>query len=70
MRKASIFLGAAGRIFFRNAPPRTGGFWPDSRPTTHKEEKMADAKVLHPMNPEDIVKLLVALRRALKARVA
>ena len=40
------------------------------RPTTHKEEKMADAKVLKPMNPQDIVKLLVALRRALKARAA
>ncbi|SEC65229.1 hypothetical protein SAMN05216205_2888 [Pseudomonas mohnii] len=31
---------------------------------------MADAKVLKPMNPQDIVKLLVALRRALKARAA
>jgi hypothetical protein len=40
------------------------------RPIIHKEEKMADAKALQPMNPQDIVKLLVALRRALKARVA
>lgn len=31
---------------------------------------MADTKVLQPMNPKDIVKLLVALRRALKTRMA
>jgi hypothetical protein len=31
---------------------------------------MADAKVLKPMNPQDIVKLLVALRRALLASTA
>jgi hypothetical protein len=31
---------------------------------------MADAKGLQPMNPQDIVKLLVALRRALQARAA
>ncbi len=31
---------------------------------------MADVKVPQPMNSQDIVKWLVALRRALKARVA
>ncbi|KAF2392141.1 hypothetical protein FX983_00090 [Pseudomonas frederiksbergensis] len=31
---------------------------------------MADAKVPQPLDPQDIVKLLVALRRALKAGVA
>jgi hypothetical protein len=40
------------------------------RPNHHKEEKMADVKVPQRLDPQDIVKLLVALRRALKARVA
>ncbi len=40
------------------------------RPNHHKEEKMADVKVLQRLDPQDIVKLLMALRRALKARVA
>ncbi len=31
---------------------------------------MADVKVPPPMNPQDIVKLLIALRRALKAKAA
>ncbi|VVP99384.1 hypothetical protein PS918_04020 [Pseudomonas fluorescens] len=31
---------------------------------------MADAKVPQPMNPQDIVKWLVALRRAMKDRVS
>jgi len=36
----------------------------------HKEENMADVKVPPRLDPQDIVKLLVALRRALKAREA
>ncbi len=40
------------------------------RPNHHKEEKMADVKVPQRLDPQDIVKLLVALRRALKAGVA
>ena len=39
------------------------------RPNHHKEENM-DVKVPKRLDPQDIVKLLVALRRALKARVA
>ncbi len=40
------------------------------RPNHHKEEKMADAKVPQRLDPQEIVKLLVALHRALKAGVA
>ena len=40
------------------------------RPNHHKEEKMADVKVPQRLDPQEIVKLLVALRRALKARAA
>lgn len=40
------------------------------RPNHHKEEKMANVKVSQRLDPQDIVKLLVALRKALKARVA
>lgn len=35
-----------------------------------KEEKMADVKFPQRLDPQDIVKLLVALRKALKARAA
>jgi len=61
-RRKDLFfeLPLQGRTAFGQTP----------RPITHKEEKMADVKVPPPMNPQDIVKLLVALRRALKARVA
>ena len=40
------------------------------RPNYHKEEKMADVKVPQRLDPQDIVKLLMALRRALKAGAA
>jgi hypothetical protein len=40
------------------------------RPNHHKEENMADVKVTPRLDPQDIVKLLVALRKALKTRVA
>ncbi len=40
------------------------------RPNLHKEEKMADVNVPQRLDPQDIMKLLVALRKALKARVA
>jgi hypothetical protein len=36
----------------------------------HKEEDMADVKVPQRLEPREIVKLLMALRRALKTRVA
>jgi len=40
------------------------------RPNHHKEENMADLKVPQRLDPQDILKLLVALRRALKTRAA
>jgi len=36
----------------------------------HKEEHMANVNVPQRLDPQEIVKLLVALRRALKANVA
>lgn len=58
------------RDFFQSAPPRTYSFLarlPQAEP--HKEEKMADVKAPQRMNPQDIVKWLIALRRALQAKV-
>jgi hypothetical protein len=44
----------------------SGRTWPD-----HTRKKiMADVKAPQPLDPQDILKLLVALRRALKAGVA
>ena len=40
------------------------------RPNHHKEENMANVNVAQRLDPQDIVKLLVALRKALKTRVA
>jgi hypothetical protein len=57
-------------LFFKMPLQGRTAFGQTPRPTIHKEEKMADAKVPKPMNPQDVVKLLVALRRALKAREA
>jgi hypothetical protein len=57
-------------LFFRLPFQGRTAFGQTPRPNHHKEENMADVKVPQPMNPQDIVKLLVALRRALKARVA
>lgn len=37
---------------------------------TPRKIKMADVKAPQPLNPQDIVKLLVALRRALKKQSA
>jgi len=37
---------------------------------SHKEEHMANVNVPQRLDPQEIVKLLVALRRALKANVA
>ena len=40
------------------------------RPNHHKEGKMTDVKVPQRLDPQEILKFLVALRRALKAGVA
>jgi hypothetical protein len=58
MGKDDYFSCAAGRIFFRHLPHH------------YKEENMADVKVPQRLEPREIVKLLVALRRALKSGVA
>ena len=70
-RKTTIFLLAVGRIFFSKWPSKDAQLLARlPRPNHHREEKMADVKVPQRLDPQDIVKLLVALRRALKARVA
>jgi len=48
---------------------RREDFCPKS-PNHYKEENMADVKVPQRLEPQEILKLLVALRRALKTRVA
>jgi hypothetical protein len=69
--KTTIFLSAVGRIFFSKSPSKDVQLLARlPRPNHHKEEKMAEVNVPQRLNPQDIVKLLVALRKALKARVA
>ena len=57
-------------LFFEKPLQGYAAFGQTPRPNPHKEEKMADVKVPQRLDPQDIVKLLVALRRALKARKA
>lgn len=64
-----MFLCAVGRIFFSRKPSKDEQLLARLRPNHHKEENMADVKVPQRLDPQDIVKLLVALRRALKTRV-
>ena len=74
-KNTTIFLCAVGRIFFcafysksplKDAPnlARLPGH------TSSRTNDMADKKTPQQMDPQDIVKLLVALRRALKTRTA
>jgi hypothetical protein len=70
-RKTAIFLCAVGRIFFSKSPSKDAQLLvrlPGQ--TITRKRKMADVKAPQRLEPQDIVKLLVALRRALKARVA
>jgi hypothetical protein len=70
-RKTTIFLCTVGGIFFSHCPSKDVQLLARlPRPNHHKEEKMADVKAPQRLDPQDIVKLLVALRRALKAGVA
>jgi hypothetical protein len=68
-RKTTIFLCAVGRTFFSESPSKDAQLLARlPRPNHHKEEKMADVKVPQRLDPQDIVKLLMALRRALNTR--
>jgi hypothetical protein len=70
-QKTTIFLCAVGRIFFSKSPSKDGQLLARlPGQTITRKRKMADAKVPQRLDPQDIVKLLVALHRALKARVA
>ena len=67
--KKAIFLCAVGRIFFALKPSKDEQLLARlPRPNHYKEDNM-DVKVPQRLDPQDIVKLLVALRRALKAQV-
>jgi hypothetical protein len=69
--KTTIFLCAVGGIFFSKSPSKDAQLLARlPRPNYHKEENMADATVPQRLDPQEILKLLVALRRALKARAA
>jgi len=68
--KKAIFLCAVGRIFFsRKASKDVQLLARLPRPNHNKEDDM-DVKAPQRLDPQDILKLLVALRRALKAQVA
>jgi hypothetical protein len=57
-------------LFFEMPLQGRTAFGQTPRPNHHKEENMADLKVPQRLDPQDILKLLVALRRALKTRAA
>jgi hypothetical protein len=58
-------------LFFKKPLQGRTAFGQTPGQTHHKEEKnMADVKAPQRLDPQDIVKLLVALRRALKAQAA
>ncbi len=42
----------------------------EARPNPHKDENMNDEKAPQRLEPQEVLKLLVALNRALKAQVA
>lgn len=68
-RETAIFLFAVGGIFFSDCPSKDeqrAATLP--RPNHHKDDKMADVKTPQRLDPQDIVKLLTALRRALNTR--
>jgi hypothetical protein len=56
-------------LFFRKPLQGRTAFGQTPGQTLTRKRKMADKKVPQRLDPQDIVKLLVALRRALKARV-
>jgi len=57
-------------LFFEMPLQGRAAFGQTPRPNHHKEENMADMKVPQRLDPQNILKLLVALRRALKTRAA
>jgi hypothetical protein len=68
--KTAIFLCAVGRIFFSGKTSKEPQLLARlSGPFTTRKNKM-DVKVPQRLDPQDIVKLLRALRRALKTQVA
>jgi hypothetical protein len=70
-RRTSFFVCAAGRIFFSDCHSKDGSRLARlPRPNNHKDGKMADVEVPLRLDPQDIVKLLMALHKALKARTA
>ncbi|RON05277.1 hypothetical protein BK659_21935 [Pseudomonas brassicacearum] len=70
-RETAIFLFAVGGIYFSKSPSKDmqrAATLPGR--TITRTIKMADVKTPQRLDPQDIVKLLTALRRALRARVA
>jgi hypothetical protein len=69
--KKAIFPCAVGRIVFliQALQGRTAFGQTPPAETNYKEENM-DVKAPQRLDPQEILKLLVALRRALKAQVA
>ena len=70
-KKTTIFLAAVGGIFFSKSPSKDAQLLARLPGCTlTRKRKMAEMKVPPRLDPQEIVKLLVALRRALEARVA
>ena len=58
-------LGYRKNLFLKIALHGRTAFGQTHRPDNHKDAKMADAKTPQRMDPQEVVKWLVALRRAL-----
>jgi hypothetical protein len=68
--KKAIFLCAVGRIFFSRKTSKDPQLLARLSGPFITRKKDMDVKVPQRLDPQDIVKLLVALRRALQAQVA
>jgi hypothetical protein len=66
----TIFTCPVGRIFFSKHSSKDEPLLARLPARHHKEAKMTDVKVPQRLEPQDVLKWLVALRRALQAKVA
>jgi hypothetical protein len=68
--KTAIFLCAVGRIFFSGKTSKEPQLLARLSGPSITRKKDMDVKLPQRLDPQDIVKLLRALRRALKTQVA
>jgi len=71
-----VFAEGSQEVYFSSAAGRSNDTAKESQLQArlsgdmHKETEMADVKAPQQLDPQDMLKLLVALRRALKNRAA